>query len=459
MTLRDRIIRAGTWTLASYAAEITTRFVSSLIMTRLLVPEAFGTVAAATALIVGLQLISDFGVRAVIIRSPRGEDEHFLRSTWTFQAIRGGVLWIALVAICSVLLFPSVGQLIPQESVYAGQQFSIITVVLGFGIVLSGIESASISLSIRRLNFRPIFILDLTSKLAPVPVMITWAYFDPSVWAIVGGTLLGGVLRVALSHSIIPGPRMRFSYESDHVNEIVSFGKWINVSSFATFIGTQSDFIILGMLLPGSMLGLYYVAKTLKDAVENLLERLNGMMALPVLGEVARNQPANVSDRYYRFRFPIELTSAASGGFLFAAADLIIHFLYDSRYHDASQMLRLLSISLVLYPFLLIRGAFAAIGEAHVIAWISVLQAISLVVCMMVGYWLTGPIGAIFGGVASKAIPSIAILVLGYRKRWIVVHKELRWLPALILGLAAGKVATYLLGPYTLSDLRRLLSF
>lgn len=459
MTLRERVIRAGTWTLASYAAEITTRFLSSLIMTRLLVPEAFGTVAAATALIVGLQLVSDFGVRAVIIRSPRGEDDHFLRSTWTFQAIRCGTLWIVLIAICSILLFPSVRQFLPQESVYADQQFSIITVVLGFGIVLNGIESASISLSIRRLNFRPLFILDLSSKLAPIPVMITWAYFSSSVWAIVAGTLLAGVLRVILSHSIIPGPRMRFAYERDHVSEIVSFGKWINVSSFATFIGTQSDFIILGILLPGSMLGLYYVAKTLKDAIENLLERLNGMMALPVLGEVARNEPANVSDRYYRFRFPIEMTSAVSGGFLLTAADLIIHFLYDSRYHDADQMLRVLSVSLILYPFLVIRGAFAAIGEAHVIAWISVLQAVSLVVCMMIGYWLTGPLGAIFGGVASKTIPSIAILVLGYRKRWVVVYKELRWLPALILGLAAGEIATYLVGPYTLSDLRQLLSF
>src|SRR6185295_6400884 len=108
---------------------------------------------------------------------------------------------------------------------------------------------------------------------------------------LVGGTLLGGVLRVALSHWVIPGPQMRFSYETDHINEIVSFGKWINVSSFATFIGAQSDFIILGILLPGSTLGLYYLAKTLKDAIESLVERLNAMMMLPVLSEVVRDNP------------------------------------------------------------------------------------------------------------------------------------------------------------------------
>ncbi|MBR0725042.1 oligosaccharide flippase family protein [Bradyrhizobium manausense] len=457
MTLRDRIIRAGTWTVASYAAEIIAKFFSSLIMTRLLVPDAFGLVAAAMTLIVGLQLVSDFGVRAVIVRSPRGEEQQFLRSTWSFQATRGTMLWIVLCAGCALLLIPSVRLSLPQGSIYASPLFPPVAIALGCVIVLGGVESATISLNIRRLNFRPIFTIDLISKFIPIPAMILWAYLSPSVWAIVGGTLLGSLLRTILSHIVVPGPRMSFSYERDHIREIVSFGKWINLSSFATFIGLQSDFLILGFLIPGPMLGLYYIARTLKDSAENLLERLNSMMTLSVLGEVARREPASVSDRYYQFRLPIELAAALSGGFLFTASDSIIHFLYDPRYHDAGSMLRALSLSLVLYPFLLIRGAFAAVDEAHVTAWISVTQAASLVVGMIVGYWWAGPIGAIFGGVLSKIIPSVAILVLAHRKRWTVISKECRWLPAYLIGLVMGQCATYAIGTLTLLDLRRLL--
>ena len=215
----------------------------------------------------------------------------------------------------------------------------------------------------------------------------------------------------------------------------------------------------MGVLLPGSTLGLYYIAKTLKDAVENLLERLNGMMMLPVLGEVARNNPANLSDRYYRFRLPTELIAVTSGGFLFASADAIIHFLYDARYHDAGEMLRMLSISLILYPFILIRSAFTAIGEAHVVAWISVVQAISFVIGLTFGYCVAGPIGSIAGGVLSRVVPSLGILILAHRKRWTVFSKELRCLPASALGFAAGQLATYALAPYTIADLRHLLSF
>jgi O-antigen/teichoic acid export membrane protein len=353
---------------------------------------------------------------------------------------------------------PEVVHLIPRSSIYASPDFPIVTLVLGFTILFQGAESATVSLNVRRLNFRPIFVLDLISRLLPIPVTIAWAYLSPSIWSIVGGVLFGSLLRLVLSHTVVPGPCMRFHRNLEHVKEIVSFGKWINLSSFATFIGSQSDIIILGILLPGSALGLYYVAKTLKDSVENLLERLNSMMTLSVLGEVARNEPTKVSAQYYRFRLPIELVAASSGGFLFAAADTIVHFLYDSRYHDAGEMLRILSVSLLLYPISLIRSAFTVVGEAYITAWISVVKAIAVVTFLALGYWLAGSTGAIAGSVLSRSIPSLAILLVAHRKRWIVFSNEIRLLPAAAVGLATGQLAVYALGSLTLTDLRHFLS-
>jgi O-antigen/teichoic acid export membrane protein len=152
------------------------------------------------------------------------------------------------------------------------------------------------------------------------------------------------------------------------------------------------------------------------------------------------------------------LVAASSGGFLFAAADTIVHFLYDSRYHDAGEMLRILSVSLLLYPISLIRSAFTVVGEAYITAWISVVQAIAVVAFLALGYWLAGSTGAIAGSVLSRAIPSLAILVVARRKRWIVFSNEIRLLPAAAVGLATGQLAVYTLGSLTLTDLRHFLS-
>ena len=341
MTLRQRILRAGAWTAASYSVELSTRLLTNLILTRLLFPDAFGIAAAATALTVGLHLLSDFGIRAVIIQSPRGEGIGFLRSAWLFQCSRGILLWLVLVLICALLAVPAVHSLLATSSVFANPMFPAVASILGLTLVLGGLESTAIPLNARRLNLRPIVVLDLSARIIPIPIMIGWAYASPSVWAMVAGALTGSLLRVLLSHLIIPGPRMSFAWRKEDIDEIVSFGKWINLSSIATFFGSQSDVVILGLLLPGPMLGLYYLAKTLSDAVESFLERLNSSMTLSVLGEIIRNNPDNLRDRYYRFRLPIELVAASSAGFLFAAGDLVVNILYDPRYSESGLILRI----------------------------------------------------------------------------------------------------------------------
>jgi O-antigen/teichoic acid export membrane protein len=423
-------------------------------MTRLLFPDAFGVVAAATALIVGLALLSDFGVRTVIIQSPNGEDSSFLRTGWTFQCLRGLLLWLILAPACALLYVPEIHSFLTATSVFADPSFPAVAIAQGLNLVLGGTESTAIPLNVRRLNFKPIVILDMTAKLVPIPIMIAWAYALPSVWPIVAGGLIGSLLRTLLSHAIIPGPGMRFEWQSEHIKEIVHLGKWINLSSLATFVGSQSDIIIMGLLLSTPVLGIYYIAKTISDAIEALLERLNSSMTLPVLGQVIRKNPENLKDRYYRFRLPIELVAAGAAGFLFAAGESIITLLYDQRYAEAGLMLKVLSFALLLYPFQLIRSGFTAAGRANIVAWVSVLQAASLVTCLTLGYHFYADLGAIAGVAVSRVPPSLAMLALSYQANWMSMWKELRWVPIYAAGFMLGQLVVYALKMSTLAAIR-----
>ena len=141
MNLRTRLLRAGAWTTGAYSIESATRLLSNLILTRLLFPEAFGLVAASTSLLVGLNLISDFGIRAVVIQSSNGESEGFLHSAWVFQISRGIILWLVLVLCCGFLRIPQIHGLIPTQSVFSNSDFHLLTDVLGNGLILNGLES------------------------------------------------------------------------------------------------------------------------------------------------------------------------------------------------------------------------------------------------------------------------------------------------------------------------------
>ena len=455
--LRDRVLRAGAWAVSAYGVDLSVRLLSNLILTRLLFPEAFGAVAAALALIFGLSLISDFGVRPVIVQSPRGDEATFLRSAWVFQLWRGIVLWIILVGLCVLISTPAIRGMLPTASVFANRLFPLITAWLGFSFVLSGAESTCIHLNARHLNYRPIVVLELGSRVLSIPIMLIWAWLAPSVWALVGGVLAANFFRLVFSHVWIPGPRMTLSWEKDYLREIVRFGRWIMVSSIGTFISQQSDVILLGILVPGSMLGLYSIAKLLVGAGEGLLERLNSSLTLPILGEVLRKNPSSVRDRYYRFRLPIDLVAGLVSGGLFAAGGFIVNFLYDPRYEQAGIMLQILALGTMSYPFSIISTGFTATGDTHISALVSIIKAASLMACVAIGFFAFGIFGAIGGVALHRIIPSVMIIFFARQRNWVGIWPELRIIPAFVVGILVGKSVVLIAAALGLQNIHQLL--
>jgi O-antigen/teichoic acid export membrane protein len=440
MRLRDRAFIAGLWTLLGYGFDLVFKLASTLILTRLLFPEAFGAVAAASALIAGLTLISDFGVAQVIVQSPRGDQVDFLRSAWVFLLWRSLALWVIVLGLCALLNASAIKNLLPAGSIYADPSFALVTASLGFCLVLGGAESTCTFLNIRRLNYRPLIIPQLASRIFTLPIMVIWAWIAPSVWALVGGSVAGAILRLLLSHTIVPGPWMSLKWNQDHLREIVRVGRWFTLSSFGAFLSLQSDVILLGFLVPSSILGLYSIAKIFVGVSEGLLDRLTNSLALPVLSEVLRKNPNNFRSRYYHFRLPVEIAAGLLSGTLFAAGHFLIYFLYDTRYAEAGTLLPILALATAIYPsYSIIRHAFAATAEIHIFTAISIVQALSLIICLSVGFIAFGLIGAVWGVALHRVVPSLMTTVLARQRNWITPWRELVIIPAFLVGFLAGK--------------------
>jgi O-antigen/teichoic acid export membrane protein len=439
-SLKKRILNASAWTLGTYGVENILRLVSSLVLSRLLFPEAFGLISASSSIIVAIALFSDLGIRAVIIQSPRGGKDDFLRSAWVFQILRGLLLWVILILICGIISIPILRNALPQGSAFANELFPVVTVALGFSLVLGGFESTAIFLNVRLMRFRPFAIVDIATKFVTIAVMIGWAMQFRSVWALVAGTLSSGAVRVVLSHTAVPGPRMAWHWNKDHFLEIIHFGKWISVSSIASFFSSQSAILILGILFSGAMLGVYSIARTLIGAVYGLVDKINSSLALSVLGEVVRERPTELKRSYYRFRLPIDMLSALAGGLIFATGPEIVGALYDPRYSQAGPMLQLQALALALYPFQLIRSAFTAIGQTYTVAAVSIIEAVSQVSFLILGYSAFGVLGAVAGIAVSGIVPSLAFLFLAHRQGWFSLWHELRIAPAFLAGALLGEI-------------------
>ena len=96
LLLRDTNIVVGT-----VIASNVLRMISSIVLTRLLMPEAFGTVGLISSIAFVLSMISDLGFQAFVIRHRDGAERRFLDVIWTIRLVRAAVLTLVLVMLAT----------------------------------------------------------------------------------------------------------------------------------------------------------------------------------------------------------------------------------------------------------------------------------------------------------------------------------------------------------------------
>ena len=326
-----RILRAGSWTALAYGFTQLTRLGTSLIVTRLLVPEVFGIMAVAMVVSTGLALLTDLGIVQCIVRSPRGGEQRFLDALWVTQILRGAAVCAASLLVGAVLGGLQALGWIGAGSAYGNPVLPYVIAAVGFTAVLSGLESTKVAVARRELSLARLSQLEILCNVVSVTAVVSWALIDPSIRALVGGWIIGAALRTLLTHTMLPGAGNRFRWDPPAFRELLAFGKWVLVSSTLGFFAMNGDRLLLGGLGSAHELGLYAIAFLVLSAARQGLSMLAASVAYPALSQVVRMQPARLAAAYYKARLPMDLCSLGLAGFLFAAGDRLIHILYDSR--------------------------------------------------------------------------------------------------------------------------------
>ena len=158
-SLKQRVLRAGGWTLAGYGVTLAIRLGSTLIMTRLLAPEMFGVMAIASMVLTILSMMSDLGLQSNIVQSPRGEDPVFLDTAWVVQIVRGVILWVVASLVGLGLCLGQLGGAFPQSSVDASPVLPLVIVAGTFSAVTSGLAPTGIALAQRNFDHKRIVAL------------------------------------------------------------------------------------------------------------------------------------------------------------------------------------------------------------------------------------------------------------------------------------------------------------
>ena len=340
------------------------RVVSSLVLTRLLVPAYFGEMTLLMTLITGITLLADIGIAQSVIQSPRGDDPVYLNTTWTLQWIRGIVLWLVAVAISW-----------PMAIFYHDPKLKILLPALSLMLVISGFNSTNLLSLSRHMRVQRLFGIQGSTSAVSLIVTVIWAYYWPSVWAIIGGLLVANLYRLFLSFipAIAPGIRNSFCWDRESVHGIVHFGKWILIGTAFFFFASQADRLILGRFISLTLLGIYSISYQLSDIPRAVILSLGNRVAYPFISKMLHLPQREFRADYLRYRFYALLVGAILLSIMAIWGNLLILKLYDRRYHDAAWMIPILTLGLwhtLLYQttapvlFSLGKAQYSAFGNA-----------------------------------------------------------------------------------------------
>lgn len=382
-SLKAKALHGAWWTLGGFGFSRILRLLNHVVLAWLLTPQIFGLMTLVKVFKQGLEMFSDVGIRSSIIRSPRGNDPLFLNTAWTIQVVRGCLLWLA----SCLLAFPYAWAY-SQNDAAAWQLVYFIPVAALAGL-LGGFQSTAMATLNKEMRLGKLTMVEVKSQLLALAVMATWAYLDPSVWALIGGGLVGTTYRLVESYRVIPGHRNWFAWDRECASELFHFGKWIFLSTVLSFLALNMDRLSLAGVLTLSDLGVYGIAVVFSKVALDVSMRLGSTVMFPIYANL-QGDPDRLMTIALKARRVVLWVGSATCICFAICAPLFFETLWDERYQSAGSTAQWLSVfvwarillnSMDRIPVAL--GNSRALFNSNCIQFCGILPA-------AVGYWLGG---------------------------------------------------------------------
>lgn len=244
----DRLVSGSLWLTGARIILNILGVISTVVLARLLLPEDFGLVAIASAVVAVMSVITELSLAQALVYRRDVNDQH-LHTVWTMSVIRAVILAGALALAAT-----------PIADFYGDARLSDIMMVLALTILLSGFDNPRLVLMTKSLQFRPEFILTISDRLVSLVVAIVIAWVWKSYWALVLGVLAGKIVSLTISYILYPYlPKITLR----HARELWSYSIWLTLSQGVYTLNQKVDQLLVGNFLGTATLGFYAVGNKL----------------------------------------------------------------------------------------------------------------------------------------------------------------------------------------------------
>ena len=366
-------MRGTTWTVIGYGSGQLLRLCSTLLLARLLVPQAFGLIALVNVYLGGLEMLTDLGIGLDVVQNPRGDEPEFINTAYIIQMVRGVLIWGVAAAFAR-----------PFAQFYHQPAIVVLALVASTSVLLRGFAGGSVWGLLRHVELKKVTILNLSSDVAGFIVSVIWALISPTAWALVVGRVATALTYVVGSH-LIPGHKFSLQWDRAAAKDILMFGTGIFFSSATYFLSGEAERLIMGKFVTVAELGCFALALAMSGALSGAVQQVGGRVVFPMIAAALRESTTSAVRRYKKARIIFTALGIVIGVGAIAYGPRIVAILLSPKYAMTGWMLQLLGwragqdvFATPTTNFMLASGNSKIAGVANIVRLVAMISGLTV---------------------------------------------------------------------------------
>ncbi len=323
---KGKVVKATRWSAVTEVIAKLVTPITSMVLARLLTPEAFGVVTTITMIITFAELFTDAGFQKYLVQHEFVDETDRDQSTnvafWS-NFVMSLMIWggIALFSdsLATLVGNPGLGYVITIACV---------------AIPLAAFSSIQMALYRRDLDFKTLFKVRMASILIPIFITIPFALWLRSYWALIFGHIAQNITNAVLL-TVFSKWRPRFFYSLEKLKEMLSFTIWSLFEAISIWLTHYVDVFIVGTMLSQHYLGLYKTSSALVGQIMGLVTVATTPVLFSALSRL-QNDATEFRRIFSKFQKLVAIFVFPLGVVIYCFSDLITTLALGKQWMEAS---------------------------------------------------------------------------------------------------------------------------
>lgn len=372
-SLKGSIVRGSAYLLGASGVKFVMNLAATVILARLLDPEAYGLLAMVFVMTNFLTLFRDMNLSLATVQ----------RETITHAQV-STIFWINVAVSCAIAA--ALLALAPAVSWFYGDpRLTGIAALLAVPILLRGFVVQHKALLRRKMYFGTMMVVDMACNFVSYGTAVTMAWLGYGYWALVWMHVSSAATDFVMSW-YVTGWRPGLPVRGSGVRAMVMFGGHLTGYSIVRYTSRSLDNALIGWSSGAAALGIYSKTRDVTGQVISYAQSPFSAVGVPSLSRLTQ-RPEQYRNTFRRLSEKIVLIVLFAAVLFACTARETVEILLGPKWADAAPVLAILS-SLIFTEAVYgcVNWLFISQGRGSQLFKYGIFDATSRVIAVLIGY-------------------------------------------------------------------------